>query len=89
MRKLANNVRWACFGGFASKAFVFEHCIGILAVWFSHIGIMGASSTPSDSMGRSFLYYPLLGILNIITKSRLSSKSSNGAKNAKPIPHTT
>ena len=31
----------------------------------------------------------LLGILNIITKSRLSSKSSNGAKNAKPIPHTT
>ena len=32
---------------------------------------------------------PLLGILNIITKSRLSSKSSNGAKNAKPIPHTT
>ena len=33
--------------------------------------------------------YTLLGILNIITKSRLSSKSSNGAKNAKPIPHTT
>ena len=31
----------------------------------------------------------LLGILNIITKSRQSSKSSNGAKNAKPIPHTT
>ena len=31
----------------------------------------------------------VLGILNIITKSRLSSKSSNGAKNAKPIPHTT
>ena len=28
-------------------------------------------------------------ILNIIAKSRLSSKSSNGAKNAKPIPHTT
>ena len=46
---------------------------------------------------RSSAYHPqtagqterVLGILNIITKSRLSSKSSNGAKNAKPIPHTT
>ena len=31
----------------------------------------------------------LLGILNIITKSRQFPNSSNGAKNAKPIPHTT
>jgi len=31
----------------------------------------------------------LLGIHNIITKSRQFSNSRNGAKNAKPIPHTT
>jgi len=50
--------------------------------------------TTDDAKGKGLLkengnFGRLLGILNINTKSRQFSKSDNGAKNAKPIPHTT